>query len=136
MSGGIRRGHRDHVSPGQEPRKRRASRPRATDEEWAKIVAAAARDGKAPVAWLMDVGVKIAGLRAQDLDWARLEALQTEVKLLHQGLARIGHNVNQIAARLNATGEIGAGATATLGAVQQRMTRLDGLVTEIAAVLS
>jgi hypothetical protein len=144
MSAGVRRGHREHVGPGQEPRKRRASKPRATDEEWAVIVSAAAREGMAPVAWLMQVGLRTARVEARSLDWKQLEALRAEVQRLVRGLSAVGNNLNQVAARMNSVAEGERSQLATpppaLDAMRAGLVRLlvrtDGLMDQIDSVLS
>lgn len=109
------------------------------------IVSAAARDGMAPVAWLMQVGLRTARVDARSLDWKQLEALRADVQRLVRGVSAVGNNLNQAAARMNteAAGERSQVATTPPSALDtmraglvRLLVRSDGLMDQIDAVLS
>ncbi len=109
------------------------------------IVSAAAREGMAPVAWLMQVSLRTARVDARSLDWKQLEALRADVQRLVRGLSAVGNNLNLVAARMNSAAEGERSQLATtppsaLDAMRAGLTRLlvraDGLMDQIDAVLS
>jgi hypothetical protein len=103
-----------------------------SEQEWAAVQSAADESGMAVGAWLTDGGVRVArgalrpGGRGLDRrDALELGGLEAALRLCAGQLRRAGVNLNQLTARVNATGEIGAEVSAVLARVGRAVTETD-----------
>lgn len=94
------------------------------------MLLAATYEGLAPGAWLAREGVAAARacLAGRRRDWQRVAGLLEELRQGQQMVARVGANVNQVAARANATGEVAGAAPAVLEAARRHVSRVNELV--------
>jgi hypothetical protein len=110
------------------------------DLEWALVVQAAALENKKPMAWLSQVAGDAAAsrLRGVPTDRAVLTTLAGEVRALRTALARIGGNLNAVAAHANSAGEvasIGVEAQSVLRLVRRMVLRSQEQLVAVARVL-
>lgn len=133
----VHRGYREHSRRGKRTRRGAVY---FDDLEWALVVQAAALENKKPMAWLSQVAGDAAAsrLRGVPTDRAVLTTLAGEVRALRTALARIGGNLNAVAAHANSTGEvasIGAEAQSVLRLVRRMVNRSEEQLVAVARVL-
>ncbi len=104
---------------------------RLNDEELADLVAAARDAGLTPGGYAAQAALAAArGTSAPTSDGrlALLRELGRDLVAAYTALNRIGTNLNQIAARVNATGELGADLPIVLERVERRAAEVDVVV--------
>ncbi|WP_158886220.1 plasmid mobilization relaxosome protein MobC [Amycolatopsis anabasis] len=126
--GGARK--REHS---QEGRRRQRTSLSYNDTEWLIIEQAAALDGLTPGSWVSRYALDAARMRISGvtLDRGVLSKLYDAINNLSNQLAKIGTNLNQIAAYGNSTGEIdtvSAQASSILDIVRRRIAESRGLL--------
>lgn len=118
----------------------RAAQPRAnrtmvrgSDDEWLLITAAATRAGLKPGAWVAEQAVRAAMKEAAGRrgDWADLEETTQILRGIQRVNAGVASNVNQVAARVHATGEVAGNAVAVMQAAQHQMRRIDEVLARL-----
>jgi hypothetical protein len=127
-------GYASRVPSGRRSRQP-AGRPRRvefslTEEEFGDLDAAAARAGLARGAYAAQAALSVARGVACPADWPLREALGEFIRAA--GLVRrIGVNLNQAVARLNATGQRSGDLLPYAAACQRRAERLDAAAEQI-----
>lgn len=100
---------------------------RMTADDSLRLTAAAERAGLSLPAYLVE-----SGLRAGNFDTkSDRDAAVYEVIKLERQVARIGNNVNQIAHRLNALGEVDPGLAEVARDVRMAMRAVQNLATDV-----
>ena len=126
-----RRGRdRTHRGPGRLHR----LNARLSDAELAEIETAAAAVGMTPTGFLTEAGLAAArGVPPAALDPMRESLAQLEVELFDARVAvgRIGTNLNQAVSALNATGHAPAWLERVAWLCEQRMLRVDAVISRI-----
>jgi len=97
---------------------------RLSDEEMAALGAAAGRAGMALAAWLGQLGMDAADHRAVPVPVLQQETLNELIRA-SELVRRVGVNVNQAVARLNATGEPGMDLGPALAYCMRVVARVD-----------
>ena len=126
---------RRHLYPG---RQRRIA-PTFTDGEYADIAAAAVAAGVTPTGFCAEAALSAArGVRSAALDPARETFADMQVELFDArvALGRIGTNLNQAVAALNATGDAPDWLERVVALCERRMQRLDGVIERVDRRLS
>lgn len=121
---------RTHQGPGR-PHRLNA---RLSDSELAEIETAAAAVGMTPTGFLTEAGLAAArGSASRSLDPVRETLARLEVELFDARVAvgRIGTNLNQAVAALNATGLVPAWLERVAWLCEQRMMRVDAVISRI-----
>jgi len=121
---------RTHRGPGR-PHRLNA---RLSDAELAEIETAAAAAGMTPTGFLTEAGLAAArGAPPAALDPMRESLAQLEVELFDTRVAvgRIGTNLNQAVSALNATGQAPAWLERVAWLCEQRMLRVDAVISRI-----
>ncbi|GLI00931.1 hypothetical protein Pa4123_62070 [Phytohabitans aurantiacus] len=121
---------RRHLYPG---RQRRIA-PTFTDAEYADIAAAGTAAGVTPTGFCAEAALSAArGVRSPVLDQARemFSDLQVELFDARVALGRIGTNLNQAMAALNATGEAPDWLERVVALCERRMQHLDGVIARL-----
>jgi hypothetical protein len=121
---------RRHLYPG---RPRRIA-PTFTDAEYADIAAAAAAAGVTPTGFCAEAALSAArGVQSAALDPARetFSDLQVELFDTRVALGRIGTNLNQAVAALNATGDPPDWLERVVVLCERRMRRLDDVLARV-----
>ena len=107
---------------------------RLSDGELAEIEAAAAAVAMTPTGFLTEAGLATArGAPATSLDPMRESLAQLEIELFDARVAvgRIGTNLNQAVAALNATGQAPAWLERVAWLCEQRMLTVDAVISRI-----
>lgn len=107
---------------------------RFTDSELSEIETAAAAVGMTPTGFLAEAGLAAArGAPPAALDPMRESLAQLEVELFDTRVAvgRIGTNLNQAVSALNATGQAPAWLERVAWLCEQRMLRLDAVISRV-----
>ena len=126
---------RTHRGPGR-PHRLNA---RLSDGELAEIETAAAAVAMTPTGYLTEAGLAAArGAPPTSLDPMRESLALLEVELFDARVAvgRIGTNLNQAVAALNATGQAPAWLERVAWLCEQRMLRVDAVISRIDRVLA
>lgn len=119
---------RRHLYPG---RSRRIA-PTYTEQEIAAITAAAAAAGLTPTGFVGEAGLAAArGDQPTTLSRETLVQLQVELFDARVAVGRIGTNLNQGITALNATGDAPAWLVRAAALCEQRMRRVDDVITRI-----
>lgn len=121
---------RRHRFPGRDCR----LTPRFTTDEVAEIEATAAAVGMTPTGFCAEAALTTArGVRsaALDPDRERLAGLQTELFDARVAVGRIGTNLNQAVAALNATGQAPDWLERVAVLCERRMQRLDEVIARV-----
>jgi hypothetical protein len=131
----VRLGYRGHA---RFKRERRGAL-RYTEAEWALIITAAVRHRMRPGAWAQQAALDAAAaeVRGAGVGRQELTELITALTEHRNALARVGGNLNQLAAFANSTGgQIPAAAAGILRQVRERVNQSDQLIARSWRLLS
>ncbi len=101
-----------------------------TVEEYQSVVARAAAAGLTVPSYLA-----VTGMRPEGVDSADAKSAVTNLSGTRRVLAGVANNLNQLTAKLHATGELDDSLPAVLDAVDRLSTRVEEAVDQVAAVV-
>jgi hypothetical protein len=102
-----------------------------TEEEYQSVTARAVAAGLTVPSYLA-----LAGLRPEGVASADAKAALINARGARRVLAGVANNLNQLTAKLHATGELDEALPAVVAAVERTMRRVDDAISEISVVVT
>jgi len=102
-----------------------------TEEEYQSVTARAVAAGLTVPSYLA-----LAGLRPEGVTSADAKAALINARGARRVLAGVANNLNQLTAKLHATGELDEALPAVMAATERTMRRVDDAISEISAVVT
>jgi len=102
-----------------------------TEEEYQSVTARAVAAGLTVPSYLA-----LAGLRPEGVASADAKAALINARGARRVLAGVANNLNQLTAKLHATGELDEALPAVMAATERTMRRVDDAISEISAVVT